>query len=526
MGAAQESIGMFSTQPIISAEPASSIIEGTSRPRMEELSDAQRPLTLGDKLTAVYFGIPPSNVRRLPAEDWTAHKAVVGFVVAIVLPLSAVSFGHLATLVLASGGATAWFSTSQLYWVVAVGGALFGMLITWLNDSGMTIMLRRRAESWQKLVGLATRGLFIALNVVLFTAAITAFGLRDRIELKRNDARVQDVKARTSSDEQRNERLSGTLVGLQESLAARTNDLETDPPRVVSLRKAALSCSKAETAATERQARLRADLEALEGQAKQLLAVDRTDYLRRRAKADQELTQQQLEVTQIKARCRLLSKQLDDEIETYRTNVRTSIEMLQQQVKINDDALVESRKSMQSGKIFAENQAELGFGRNLGAEFTSLAFLIGDQNETGARLTAMVIALFFGLIDLTPVIWGWSLRDGGVDAFTFERARTYLRALESAEGSSKREIAADSEIQAELIDARSAEDRRLLGQRAQYETDLAAAKQYADAILKLERMLNSPAYANAGAENLGRIKREALESLSISYRRWSQRAPT
>lgn len=497
-------------------------LEGTRVNAMSEDYEPKRSVDALDRLTAAFFGVPKHEIPRLQAQDWVAHRAVITFLLVVVIPLSAVSFGHLSTLILASGGETALLSADQVYWASAIGGGLFGVLLTWLNDSGMTIMLRRPGQSWQKAVGLLSRGAFILLNVVLFTAAITAFSLRDRIELKRSDGRSSDIASRMEVSDNKVAALSANIRQGTATITEMTKKLSLPSPIVVSLKQDTRECRHASTAIAEQLQKLKSELASLNNQLKRARvqqSVKSAGELRRRSVLKQtEVSRSNEELSQKQGECDALAEQAKKAESDYLSDVRGSISAAKSQVASDSSELQTSTVLANEARGEADRLAKLGFGTNLSAEYAALVSLLMDPAEASARLIAIVVALFFGLIDLTPVIWGWSLRGGSVDIFLTQRADTYLRSITLAQESIIRHIEAEEAADAAYSAVRSAEEKAHRQRRARFEARLAAARQYADAVAALEKMLASEHQFGTSPEIIDRVRQESVDALSTTFR--------
>lgn len=481
----------------------------------DSIPERRGRLTVFDRLAANFFGIASVDVPRLPRGDWESHRAVVRFVVLLVLPVSAVSFGHLGTLLFPATGGVGSFSEQQLFWASAIGGATFGVVVTWLNDSGMTIMVRRPGSSWQKAIGVAARAAFIALNVGLFTAAITAFALRNKIEEQRGEDRKAAVKRDTGPVQEAADRDQKRLGDLQ---VIRDDAGKAAKGAAASAEIAAAEsedCDKRESTESRAaiSARKRAEWLASVPDSKTAPDPDRPRRLRE-ARDEQRRTQQKFEKTQ--ETCKQLAAALkvakDRRVESEAA-FETSKKEAEQGRAILDRALARADAVSTSASV----QAGLAHGRNIAAEFTTLSKVLQQSSSDEARLIAAVVAALFALIDVMPLIWGWSLRDGEVDRFVAEQRKAYLARLEQVSDDVLLDIDLASLSHRQALDARVQHETILRKGKVKLESEIAAAKLYADAVEDLERVLSAEQYLGVPEASLQRVREAAMTSLAETF---------
>jgi Domain of unknown function (DUF4407) len=239
---------------------------------------------------------------------------------------------------------------------------------------------------------------------------------------------------------------------------------------------------------------------------------------RSRNQKQAEVSRTDANLQQKRSECEGLDQQVIDAEKSHAANLNSLIQKNQRSIEQKSAQLAELKTQADQKRTGAESQAKLGFGRNLSAEYAALARLLSDPDETGARLTAMIVALFFGLIDVTPVLWGWSLRGGGVDVLLAQRADTYLRSIALAQESIARQFEAEDAANAAYNAVRGAEEMAHRERRARFEARLAAAKQYADAVTALEKMLTSERHSGTSSDIIERVRHESVEALSTTFR--------
>lgn len=481
----------------------------------DTIPESRGRLTVFDRLAANFFGIASVDVPRLPRGDWESHRAVVRFIVLLVLPVSAVSFGHLGTLLFPATGGVGSLSAQQLYWSSAIGGAIFGVVVTWLNDSGMTIMVRRPGSSWQKAIGVAARAAFIALNVALFTAAITAFALRDKIEEQRNKDREAAVDRGTKPAE---EIAGNDQKRLSQLQLLRDNAEQAAKAAVTSAEAAAAeseSCDKRESAEWREavSARKRAEWLASVPDSNTAPDADRPARLRA-AREAQRRTQQVYEKTQ--DTCKQLSAALMA-AKGRRVKSESSFETSKKEAEQGRAILERSLTRADDARTSASKQAGLAHGRNIAAEFTTLAQVLRQPSADEARLIAAVVAALFALIDVMPLIWGWSLRDGEVDQFVADQRKVYRARLEQVSSDVLLDIDLASLSHRQALDARVQHETILRGGKVKLESGIAAAKLYADAVGDLERVLSAEQYLGVPEASLQRVREAAMTSLGETF---------
>jgi len=132
-------------------------------------------------------------------------------------------------------------------------------------------------------------------------------------------------------------------------------------------------------------------------------------------------------------------------------------------------------------------------------------------------VTATVVALFVGLIDLMPVVLGWSLKDKAVDAHLESQTRLSIGKI--LENETLAGAYSEQRVKAEraYLEAKNEHEGRVLARRAVAEAELESARLYADSVTRLEIILRKEGERGASESAIAQVRSDALETLRQLY---------
>lgn len=481
----------------------------------EHDSDQLKP-SLIDKLTYTYFGIPLPYYAHLDRIDFARHKSVVLFTLVIVLPLSALAFGHFASLLIGDG-AIAGVSDNAAVFIISAAGATFGVLLTWLNNSGTTIVLRNPGSSWQKSLGVLVRILFIALNVLLFTAAIVTFSLRDRIQQRRLDAAQQQIvdsvdkgSAELAQSQARRKDHNSQISTLQEQL-------KEDGAEAAKIRADLSYCRALYKEISEARGKLNAQINTAENA---MQAAPNPSPERARAARSLENLQKSVreydekESTQSR-QCSTLQARFESAKKEHQEGIQSRLQDEIKELKEESNNQDQIMSDVKASRGIKQQQIEIEKKRSLGSELIALYGLM--ENDKFVRLTAAVIALFVALIDLMPVVLGWSLKGGAIDAYLQSQESRSRERIKLEDELFRERRASDLELAREQLQAQRAEKNRTFAQQSLVDAELDAARHYANSVSKLEAMLKDELGLGADKASINQVRSDTMKTLSQLY---------